>query len=940
MGRGTAGWWVVVGACVLALGLGSGSTAHAAWSAPTELGPLTDAGAFQAAAGPDGTEAVAWVAPVGYDYQLEVSIRPPGGTFADPVALGGDAGTNARTPKVAVGSHGEVAVLWSDERDGGGIAAAVRPSGGAFGDPVHLSSDTSDIPLGVGFAGTGSLTALWTNRTAISQAIRTADGTWGSSQGLDISPATGVTSARVIFGSAGAVVVGWQDSAGGYVAERRPGSTTFNATQELNGQGIAPDSLGVDDAGRGVAIWSAGATPWYAESTDGTFADPQPFADAIDPVALARGEDGRTLFACDCYASGSSGSDPPHLQAWSATPDGPIGSLVDEGPLFAEGRLAVRFGSDGEAYLAWVGEDATTGMSSIGVASRAPDGTWSGPHTVSGTDGRYMTPSLSAGGPGTALVAWPEDPHRQLSWTLAVSTYSPGPDAPPPPPPAIPAQPAPLDHTETYGVDAARTSDVAFADDAPPFQRAWSASTGFANTYAAVGDGRVYSISRSPDDGTLQATAYDVTTGDPVWSAPLAAAGEVAQDAVLAYGSGTVVVDTQVQKNSYVYPVAEAFSSATGTLLWRTPLPASQLTPPIVDGNQVIAETESPGDDITALDLADGSVVWDRQGLWAGVPTVAGGRVDAAAAEGMAVGLDRSTGAISWSHDEGGSGAGKFTSAYDGGWLWSDNGGGWFGGRVYDATTGQVVRRFHGVTPALAGDEAYTVDGGRLTALGKRSLSTDWSSDVPGTGSSEPLVVGDSVLVASADGTLHAVDRSTGVEQWSGAAGNSLADSLHRPLPLPVALAAGSGYVVVPTASGLVAFKGSPPPVRPAPTPAPTATGASPSESPAPGSSVPGSPVSRASTTTASHHARLAWATCRTRVPRGRAVLVSCRLTGRGGGPVRVVLWRGRRFVRGVTVRVRRGAISARLALPARHRRGRYTLSVKLRGRRLSLPVR
>jgi len=101
----------------------------------------------------------------GFGFRVFATVRPAGGEFGDPLAVGG---LGSLSPSVAVGADGEAVVAWLQ---GGGtrpgaIRASRRPSGGAFQAATTLDRTTGPglaqpfVAPGVG----GETVAMWYRR--------------------------------------------------------------------------------------------------------------------------------------------------------------------------------------------------------------------------------------------------------------------------------------------------------------------------------------------------------------------------------------------------------------------------------------------------------------------------------------------------------------------------------------------------------------------------------------------------------------------------------------------------------------------------------------------------------------------------------------------------------------------------------------------------------
>ena len=150
-----------------------------------------------------------------------------GGGWGEPEVIG-----RGYEPQVEADSRGNVTVVWLTQRDGvtDGVAAARRPSGGHWSDPVQLSRDLSvpgytpggESPYGAAVVDlavnpTGAVVAAWSWGSddrgvpwRIQSARRPAGGSWG--EPVDVTPASGAKDPQLGIAADGAatLVYGWQ----------------------------------------------------------------------------------------------------------------------------------------------------------------------------------------------------------------------------------------------------------------------------------------------------------------------------------------------------------------------------------------------------------------------------------------------------------------------------------------------------------------------------------------------------------------------------------------------------------------------------------------------------------------------------------------------------------------------------------------------------------
>ena len=109
---------------------------------------------------------------------------------------------------------------------------------------------------------------------------------------------------------------------------------------------------------------------------------------------------------------------------------------------------------------------------------------------------------------------------------------------------------------------------------------------------------------------------------------------------------------------------------------------------------------------------------------------------------------------------------------------------------------------------ALSGTKFYYLSSGSLhgaDASNPASLVTLWTFAGDGLLNNAPLVLDQTVFVASSSGNVYALNATTGALLWTGNAGASIPGGIEF-AGQASALGIGEGYLVVPTATGLTAW--------------------------------------------------------------------------------------------------------------------------------------
>ena len=286
-------------------------------------------------------------------------------------------------------------------------------------------------------------------------------------------------------------------------------------------------------------------------------------------------------------------------------------------------------------------------------------------------------------------------------------------------------------------------------------------------------DGRL--VRRIETDGPVQAPPVPlITETETEVQVPLA-------------GTSHTVTRTEVTTEHLGWLIADTF----GTVLrldpdlepvWDEPFRAGSgiYRAPVVDGDQVLLATTR--DQIQAIALADGAWRWTYKRevartsmelaiLGAPAPIVDGDEVIAGFSDGVLAGMDRTSGRLRW---EVRVGDGQFPdieaeAIVDGGVIVAAA----FGGPVLglDRTTRRVLWTLEdaGAVSSMefADGIVYTSDSkGRVHSIDPVTGEIAWSWELPNKILGPPRHAGGSILIGQVDGTLYALDRFTGVQQW------------------------------------------------------------------------------------------------------------------------------------------------------------------------------
>jgi outer membrane protein assembly factor BamB len=335
----------------------------------------------------------------------------------------------------------------------------------------------------------------------------------------------------------------------------------------------------------------------------------------------------------------------------------------------------------------------------------------------------------------------------------------------------------------------------------PPFQVAWSEPL-IAPSYPLIADGRAFVTARRPSGnyGT-RLLAIDLTTGSTVWSHLLRGTYYWAN---AAFDAGRVFVVNADGRLS-------AFDAATGVKAWGERLPGqySFSAAPTASDGVVYVGGSGLGGTLYAVAEADGAILWTQpvDNGDESSPTLSGSRVYVSYACRRVHAFDRSTGAVAWNAYTGCSGGGGKTSPYHQGLLYARDP--ISGNAALDGADGSVVKKFSAVSiPAFTTKLMIRTDAGSVTATYLVSGKTAWTAPLDGLAVSAPIVVNNSVIVASSDGTVWALKTQTGVVRSSLELGVTIAGPDEQNVSQPLTgLGAGNGVVIVPGVDALVALR-------------------------------------------------------------------------------------------------------------------------------------
>jgi outer membrane protein assembly factor BamB len=347
------------------------------------------------------------------------------------------------------------------------------------------------------------------------------------------------------------------------------------------------------------------------------------------------------------------------------------------------------------------------------------------------------------------------------------------------------------DQATSYQENAGHTGFASGGSlDAPPLTQAWSVNLGGTLSYPLIANGMVYVLET---DGTHDGSTLDAlstSSGAIVWQRPVSA------DSAIAYDNGQLFIG---QDDGNV----TAVNATTGATNWIQLLADAENPNPVARNGTLYVGSSWNGDEIYALDESDGAVIWQTtggdssslavDGRFAYSPDGYGGAVDA---------YDVSSGKLAWGSDSNG-------SCYDTDGLLASDGGHVLGpcGGDLDAADGSLLDTIpFSQSPAIAGDTGVVLSGATLEAVNLQTGVLEWQfagSELEGS----PLIVNDTVYIASSAGTLYGVNLDTGQQVWSASMGGP-SQVTGGGLP---GMAAADGLLVVPYGGTLEAYQSETP---------------------------------------------------------------------------------------------------------------------------------
>jgi hypothetical protein len=236
------------------------------WQA-ADLGPggdIPNAGPrLVVAVGPDGRVVAVWGRTVGCpascSYTLQAAVRPPGGSWGDPVTLSAELNWGAGGLVLGMDGSSNAIAAWVGFY-AGASHYAVLPAGGRWGRAHTLSTSSAEGSarnLGLAVSPDGSVIVAFANQH---DAIWAASGTIGGGFSAPVLVAAADyrnnSAPKAALDDAGQAALAWSQSGRTQAATRSPGGT-WSAPVVLSPQSSGSVAAAIDGAGNAIAVFGS-----------------------------------------------------------------------------------------------------------------------------------------------------------------------------------------------------------------------------------------------------------------------------------------------------------------------------------------------------------------------------------------------------------------------------------------------------------------------------------------------------------------------------------------------------------------------------------------------------------------------------------------------------------------------------------------------------------
>jgi cysteine-rich repeat protein len=252
---------------------------------------------------------------------------------------------------------------------------------------------------------------------------------------------------------------------------------------------------------------------------------------------------------------------------------------------------------------------------------------------------------------------------------------------------------AAADQAVTYQIDPAHSGAQLSTPIEAPLRRLWVKQFGAGVSYPIMVDSRVF-VSVNPEKGMNSPTvrAFDVTSGEPLWTSEPIEDPPIFSAVHLAYDRGQLFAANRAGN-------VIAFDAKNGQVRWRTQLKDvyAFATMPVASGGAVfLSAATASSNTLFVLDERDGHLVYGGRAEGIGHLTLAAGKLFSSGGCHETEGMDARTGIISWHYAEDCFGGGGERTVFHAGMLWV---GGADSLLALDAETGTRVAELDAIRP-------------------------------------------------------------------------------------------------------------------------------------------------------------------------------------------------------------------------------------------------
>ncbi|HEY0280074.1 MAG TPA: PKD domain-containing protein [Solirubrobacterales bacterium] len=237
------------------------------WSPSTQIsGQSLYAGRARVAVDSAGNATAVWRQYNGAFYVIETARREPGGVWSPPTPVSSQF-ENSYEPDVAVGDHGDAAIVWV--RGGTMVMGSERSEGGPWSKPLELSLSGASVgELSVAMNAAGEAVLIWDRSGAGGtyeiQSAALDHGIWRGA--VNLSEGKYTYSPRVAIDAAGEALAVWGRemgfTEGDIEGATRPAGGSWGpaATLSPDDQQAENPELAMSPAGLAVLTWQGGPT--------------------------------------------------------------------------------------------------------------------------------------------------------------------------------------------------------------------------------------------------------------------------------------------------------------------------------------------------------------------------------------------------------------------------------------------------------------------------------------------------------------------------------------------------------------------------------------------------------------------------------------------------------------------------------------------------------